>query len=358
MIQRQNQNVTANTNVTANQINTSNPTPLTVESAIENIKRLSQSSSQKGTNQVNTNYEQTFDEFWSTGSQDQAPQNENTVTYDSGNGSQSPKAHASSPGDALLKQLKGPKKWNHQNPSYSQKVPPKDVIEQESMEESLSQNFQPLIIDDDVLSKFDEQHLKNFFFTTKYEPKISDGLVTSHLHMLQTNANRFFNVFLPSPAGQRERWDAIDFHVRFSLFVTSGRVTDPFFEEKFTEEELKMNAITGAMLHSNPTRFGTFLTEAGWKQFFELFYKSMRRIYSFMTEDENLRQERLRDWKKIMSRLVPRMDDMIDEFDTFYRQYKFPPEIPQDIQDVYHYCKNPKYKLPPDWRISIKKRNK
>ncbi|KAK8889623.1 hypothetical protein M9Y10_034375 [Tritrichomonas musculus] len=89
--------------------------------------------------------------------------------------------------------------------------------------------------------------------------------------MLDTNANRFFNVFLPTPAGQRERLDAIDFHVRFSLFVTSGRVTDPFFEEKFTEEELKMNGITGDMLHSNPTRFGTFLTEAGWKQLFQLY---------------------------------------------------------------------------------------
>ncbi|KAK8889624.1 hypothetical protein M9Y10_034376 [Tritrichomonas musculus] len=84
----------------------------------------------------------------------------------------------------------------------------------------------------------------------------------------------------------------------------------------------------------------------------------MRRIYGFIQEDEVLRQQRLRDWKKIMSRMVPRMEKMIDEFDTFYRQYKFPPEIPQDIQDVYRYCKNPKYKLPPDWRISIKKRNK
>ncbi|KAK8875475.1 hypothetical protein M9Y10_005641, partial [Tritrichomonas musculus] len=139
--QRQN---TENQNVTENQ------NPLTVESALERIKSYSQKPSQK------------------------APKIENTVIYDSGNGSQSPKKHDSSPGDALLKQLKGPKKWNHQNPPYSQKVPPKDTIDHDTMEECLSQNFQPLTIDDEVLSKFDEQHLKNFFFTTKYQPNISE----------------------------------------------------------------------------------------------------------------------------------------------------------------------------------------
>lgn len=57
----------------------------------------------------------------------------------------------------------------------------------------------------------------------------------------------------------KEMWNAIDFHVRYSLFVTSGRVTDPVFEEKFTEEELQKNGITGDLLHSNPTRYGTSL---------------------------------------------------------------------------------------------------
>ena len=162
--QRQN---TENQNVTENQ------NPLTVESALERIKSYSQKPSQKVTDPGSTIDDQTFDEFFPQGSQEQAPKIENTVAYDSGNGSQSPKKHDSSPGDALLKQLKGPKKWNHQNPPYSQKVPPKDTIDHDTMEECLSQNFQPLTIDDDVLSKFDEQHLKNFFFynqiPTKYQ---------------------------------------------------------------------------------------------------------------------------------------------------------------------------------------------
>lgn len=112
------------------------------------------------------------------------------------------------------------------------------------------------------------------------------------------------------------------------------------------------------MLHSNPTRFGAFLTEAGWKQFFQLYYKSMLEMIGYMKADEKLRKERVRDWKKVMSRMVPRMERVIDDFDTFYRLYKFPPAVPQDIQDVYHACKFPKFKMPTDWRISVQKRNK
>lgn len=194
--------------------------------------------------------------MFSVWKKEQAPENEKTVTYDRLNESpQSPNTNdSSSQSDALLKKLKGKKsKWNHENPSYSQKVPqqlpeldPKLIAK---IEEHSSQNsFTPLTIDDKAVQRFDSYLLKDFYFRTNYRPNIQKAVVQRNIEMLKENENRVFKVFLPPCEGQRERWDAIDFHVRYNMFRTYGRVTDPVFEEKFTEEELQENGITGDLL--------------------------------------------------------------------------------------------------------------
>ena len=108
-------------------------------------------------------------------------------------------------------------------------------------------------------------------------------------------------------------------------------------------------------MHSNSTRYGTFLTQGGWKQLFQNYYDSILEILEFITTDEELRDERNNDWKKIMSRMLPRMADVIDNFDRFYLLCKIPPAVPDDIKEVYHNCKFTKYKLPKEYCINVKK---
>lgn len=81
-------------------------------------------------------------------------------------------------------------------------------------------------------------------------------------------------------------------------------------------------------------------------------------ICSFIGKDEDIKEERLRDWRKIMFRMLLRLVDVIDDVESFYRRYKIPPPVPKGIEDVYHNCKFSKYKMPKEFRLNVRKKSK
>lgn len=78
----------------------------------------------------------------------------------------------------------------------------------------------------------------------------------------------------------------------------------------------------------------------------------MLEIWGFIAIDELLREERARDWKLIMDRLLPRFVDIVEDVDRFYQNYKLLPPVPKGIEEVYHASKNSKYKMPKEYRLN------
>lgn len=68
-----------------------------------------------------------------------------------------------------------------------------------------------LSFEDDAIRKFDPHHQQNYYFSTDYRPKPTKEVCERNLKIL--------------------KWNAVDFHVRYSLFVTNGRCTYPVFED-------------------------------------------------------------------------------------------------------------------------------